>query len=140
LKLVDAIRKATNEGPHIVPQGTETPAAPQPEPTKGFVENSESFAFSPQPGTNLVRLELFLSEEQIQMLLRGALSTHRSVMTVKEVANYLRLTVKAVEEMAVDGRLPAFRVNDSWRFLKAAVDDWMATMNTDTHGGDSHAA
>jgi excisionase family DNA binding protein len=140
LKLVDAIRKATSDGPHIVPQDTAEHASAPTGTASTFVENSESYAFSPQPGTNLVRLELFLSEEQIQMLLRGALSTHRSVMTVKEVANYLRLTVKAVEEMAVDGRLPAFRVSNSWRFLKAAVDDWMATMNTDTHGGTHHAA
>ncbi len=48
-----------------------------------------------------------------------------TVLTLEEVADYLRLPPETVERQAARGRLPGRRIEDTWRFLKAAVDDWL---------------
>ena len=45
------------------------------------------------------------------------------VLTLEEVADYLRLPAETVERQAKMGRLPARRVEEDWRFLKSAVDE-----------------
>jgi len=47
------------------------------------------------------------------------------VLTLEEVADYLRLPRETVERQAAHGRLPGRRIEDTWRFLKAAIDDWL---------------
>jgi excisionase family DNA binding protein len=51
--------------------------------------------------------------------------TLAEVMTLEEAARFLRVPKKAVEELAVGGKIPARRVNGQWRFLKAAVEEWL---------------
>jgi len=48
------------------------------------------------------------------------------IMTVREVANYLRLSEKTVSRMAQDGRIPAQKLANQWRFQRASIDSWMA--------------
>lgn len=47
------------------------------------------------------------------------------VLTLDEVANYLRLPKETIERQAQHGQLPGKKIEDSWRFLKAAIDDWL---------------
>lgn len=47
------------------------------------------------------------------------------VLTLDEVADYLRLPKETVERQAAKGQLPARRIEDTWRFLKCAIDDWL---------------
>jgi excisionase family DNA binding protein len=47
------------------------------------------------------------------------------VFTLEEVADYLRLPQETVMRQAVQGNLPGRKIEDTWRFLKAAVDDWL---------------
>ncbi len=47
------------------------------------------------------------------------------IMTVQELAHYLRLSRAKVYRMAKMGRVPAFRIGKSWRFRKEAIDDWI---------------
>lgn len=47
------------------------------------------------------------------------------VLTLDEVANYLRLPKETVERQARHGQLPGKKIEDTWRFLKAAIDDWL---------------
>lgn len=75
---------------------------------------------------NFVRIELFLSPDQIQGLLRETVGSHRSIMTVREVAHLLRTTSHNVERLAEEGKLPGFLLDDSWRFHRSAVDEWLA--------------
>jgi excisionase family DNA binding protein len=50
---------------------------------------------------------------------------HRDVLTLPEAARHLRLTAKEVEKLAGEGVLPGRCVNQKWRFLRAALDDWL---------------
>lgn len=47
------------------------------------------------------------------------------VLTIQEVANYLRLPEDVVLAEASHGHLPGRKVADTWRFLKTAIDDWL---------------
>jgi excisionase family DNA binding protein len=47
------------------------------------------------------------------------------VMTLPEVAAYLRLAEDAVREEAATGRLTGQQVRGEWRFLRAAVLTWL---------------
>jgi len=48
-----------------------------------------------------------------------------SVMTVKEVADYLRVNQRTVYRLAVDRKLPGFKVGTTWRFKRADIDRWI---------------
>ena len=47
------------------------------------------------------------------------------VLTVRDVATYLRLSQAKVYRLAREGCVPAFRLGRSWRFRKDLIDAWM---------------
>jgi excisionase family DNA binding protein len=47
------------------------------------------------------------------------------VLTLEEVSAYLRLPTEAVLRQASQGKIPGCKIEDDWRFLKAAIDDWL---------------
>jgi Helix-turn-helix domain len=49
------------------------------------------------------------------------------VLTLEEVADYLRLPIDAVRDHAVQGLLPGNAIKGEWRFLKSAIDRWLIT-------------
>lgn len=48
------------------------------------------------------------------------------VMTVDEVAAYLRIPRSSVYKLAQQGRLPCQKAGRRWRFSRKAVDAWLA--------------
>ena len=48
-----------------------------------------------------------------------------SVMTVKEVADYLNIKVVTIYKHAQEGKLPGFKVGSTWRFKKETIDKWI---------------
>jgi excisionase family DNA binding protein len=44
------------------------------------------------------------------------------IMTPKEVANYLKMSVLTVYKHAKQGTIPGFRIGNSWRFDKGRID------------------
>ncbi len=52
-----------------------------------------------------------------------------TIMTVKEVAAYLRLHESSIYRMCQAGNIPASKVGRGWRFKKDRIDAWM----TQTH-------
>ena len=52
-------------------------------------------------------------------------TTVSDILTLEEAAEYLRLPKETVERQATRGQIPGRRIEDSWRFLKAAIDDWL---------------
>ena len=48
------------------------------------------------------------------------------MMTLEEVAKYLRLHRSTVYRLAREGIIPGFKVGSQWRFHKGRVDQWMA--------------
>lgn len=54
------------------------------------------------------------------------------ILTVDEVAEYLKITKKTVYKMAVEKKIPAFRVGKFWRFKKTEIDEWIKS-NREEH-------
>jgi Helix-turn-helix domain len=45
------------------------------------------------------------------------------VLTLEEAVTYLRVTPEALLRQVMQGNLPGRKIEDSWRFLKTAIDD-----------------
>ena len=48
------------------------------------------------------------------------------ILTVKEVAEYLKVNERTIYRLASSGELPAFRVGSSWRFRLNEIDIWIS--------------
>ncbi|MCG2817863.1 MAG: helix-turn-helix domain-containing protein [Actinomycetia bacterium] len=49
------------------------------------------------------------------------------IMNVEQLADYLSLGVRTIYNLAHDGEIPGLKVAGTWRFPKAAIDDWLKT-------------
>jgi excisionase family DNA binding protein len=47
------------------------------------------------------------------------------LMTVGEVADYLRVTHKTIYRLLRQGKIPATKVGQLWRFDSASIDNWL---------------
>lgn len=47
------------------------------------------------------------------------------ILTLKEVAVYLKLAEKTAYRLAAEGKLPGFKVGGSWRFKDSDIDEWI---------------
>ena len=50
---------------------------------------------------------------------------HDQILTLKEVAAYLKLTEKTAYRLASEGKLPGFKVGGSWRFKAEDLEKWI---------------
>jgi len=47
------------------------------------------------------------------------------ILTLKEVAKYLKLAEKTAYRLAAEGKLPGFKVGGSWRFKQLDIESWI---------------
>ena len=47
------------------------------------------------------------------------------IMTIGEVADYLKVTERTIYRLAAAKKVPAFKVGGSWRFSRADIDEWI---------------
>ncbi len=47
------------------------------------------------------------------------------IMTIKEVAVYLKITEKTAYRLVAEGKIPGFKVGGAWRFRLDQVDTWI---------------
>ena len=47
------------------------------------------------------------------------------IMTIREVAEYLKLTEKTAYRHAADGKIPGFKLGGAWRFRHSEIDRWI---------------
>jgi excisionase family DNA binding protein len=52
------------------------------------------------------------------------------ILTLEEAAAYLRLSRETVVEQALKGNIPGRKIENDWRFLKLAIDDWLRSKNS----------
>jgi len=56
--------------------------------------------------------------------MKQILSDISPVLTVKDLAHYLRVHPSTVYRLLKDGQLPAFKVGSDWRFNLEEIDRW----------------
>lgn len=47
------------------------------------------------------------------------------IMTIKEVAKYLKMNEKTIYNLIKKKEIPAFKVGGNWRFKKSIIDKWI---------------
>jgi PTS system nitrogen regulatory IIA component len=48
------------------------------------------------------------------------------IMTLKDLAEYLRMNERTIAKLAQEGKIPGFKIASQWRFIKEAVDSWFS--------------
>jgi excisionase family DNA binding protein len=56
--------------------------------------------------------------------------TDSAIMTVKDVADYLRMSEAKVYKLVKEGVLPVARIGKTWRFRKDLLDAWLEQSST----------
>ena len=56
------------------------------------------------------------------------------ILTIKQVADYLKVTERTIYRLASAKKIPAFKVGGTWRFSQSAIDTWIKHQSID----DSH--
>lgn len=47
------------------------------------------------------------------------------LMTIREIADYLRLSKVTVYKMTRQGKIPALKIGKQWRYNKSEIDSWV---------------
>lgn len=65
---------------------------------------------------------------------------NNDVMTIKELAVYLKITEKTAYRLSAEGAIPGFKVGGAWRFRKSEIDKWIIGQETNNKKSDGVAA
>ena len=60
------------------------------------------------------------------------------ILTVEEVAEYLRLQPQTIYKWAQDKRIPAVKLGKEWRFRKTILDRWLDEQMLSEESGFVH--
>jgi excisionase family DNA binding protein len=55
---------------------------------------------------------------------RRAPAPPNEILTIDEVADYLRLTPQTIYKWAQEKRIPAVKLGKEWRFRRSIIDRW----------------
>lgn len=57
----------------------------------------------------------------------------QKLMTIKELADYLRLSKVTVYKMTRQGKIPALKIGKQWRYSKSEIDTWVKQKSNSEH-------
>jgi excisionase family DNA binding protein len=58
------------------------------------------------------------------------------IITIKQVADYLKVTERTIYRLAAAKKIPAFKVGGTWRFRATDIDGWIADQSKKAEGAD----
>ncbi len=58
------------------------------------------------------------------------------ILTIREVADYLKVTERTIYRLAAAKKIPAFKVGGSWRFSRPDIDLWIREQSLVDQGGN----
>lgn len=72
-------------------------------------------------------------------------SKEAEILTIKEVADFLKVTERTIYRLAAAHKIPAFKVGGTWRFSRTDIDQWIKQQTAEGLGsgasgslGDAH--
>ncbi|OGF09255.1 MAG: hypothetical protein A2W00_07320 [Candidatus Eisenbacteria bacterium RBG_16_71_46] len=60
------------------------------------------------------------------------------ILTLEEVAHYLRLKPQTIYKWAQERRIPAVKLGKEWRFRRSIIDRWLDQQMLSEDSGFSH--
>lgn len=61
-------------------------------------------------------------------------SSESEILTIKEVAEYLKVTERTMYRLAAAKGILCFKVGGTWRFRQTDIDSWIATKLSNAQG------
>ncbi len=58
------------------------------------------------------------------------------ILTIKQVADYLKVTERTIYRLAAAKKIPAFKVGGTWRVSRHELDQWIKRRTNDDTFGD----
>lgn len=59
------------------------------------------------------------------------------ILTINQVADYLKVTERTIYRLAAAKKIPAFKVGGTWRFSRADIDGWIKKQSMEALASDS---
>ncbi|MBS1994693.1 MAG: helix-turn-helix domain-containing protein [Cyanobacteria bacterium SZAS LIN-2] len=56
-------------------------------------------------------------------------SSEGEILTIREVAGFLKVTERTIYRLAAAKKIPAFKVGGTWRFSRMDIDDWIKSQS-----------
>ncbi len=50
---------------------------------------------------------------------------NHEIMTIKQVAEYLKVSPRTIYKLVKDGTIPTFKIMNMWRFERSKIDQWI---------------
>ncbi len=63
-------------------------------------------------------------------------TSESGILTINEVAEYLKVTERTVYRLAAAKKIPAFKVGGKWRFRSTGIGGWIANQSKKAEGTD----
>ncbi len=60
-----------------------------------------------------------------------------AILTIKEVATYLKVTERTIYRLSQAKKIPSFKVGGMWRFLRNDIDSWIARKSSGVVEGNN---
>ena len=76
---------------------------------------------------------LFYPKAYLNFRKRIAYKVSDEILTIKEMAAYLKVAEKTISRLAGSKRLPGFKVGGIWRFKRSEIDLWIKQQETKAH-------
>lgn len=54
-------------------------------------------------------------------------NSESEILTIKEVAEYLKVTERTIYRLAAAKKIPGFKLGGTWRFRRSDLDEWIAS-------------
>jgi excisionase family DNA binding protein len=62
------------------------------------------------------------------------MSDSPEVMNIRQASEYLGVSADTLYKYLSEGRIPAFKLGNRWKFKKALLDRWMESKSTEGEG------
>ena len=63
-----------------------------------------------------------------------AVINEREILTIREIADYLKVTERTIYRLSAAKKIPAFKVGGAWRFSRADIDSWIRRQSMEGGG------
>ena len=95
-----------------------------------FLQQSPRAAHSGVTAVTYVIVALKILHYSVIVLPRLAVTMPTStsegeILTLKQVAEFLKVTERTIYRLAAAKKIPAFKVGGTWRFSKAEITEWI---------------
>jgi excisionase family DNA binding protein len=65
----------------------------------------------------------------MSLILEDKMKNNDVILKPQEAANYFRISIRTLQKLCNEGKVPATRVGKHWRFRKEEIDKWFDENN-----------